>query len=119
MLALAIGWLVGTRPPAWAPPCPFHYLTGLHCPGCGSTRALLALLHGDIARAFRMNSLLVVALPLLGGWAAARVAKTLRGDPRPVALPQCSALVALVVLLLYFLLRNLPWWPCTLLAPHG
>lgn len=29
-------------------PCPVHFLTGLYCPGCGGTRALLYLLHGDI-----------------------------------------------------------------------
>ena len=28
------------------PPCYFHQLTGLYCPGCGGTRAWIALLHG-------------------------------------------------------------------------
>ncbi|MEJ2068687.1 MAG: DUF2752 domain-containing protein, partial [Deltaproteobacteria bacterium] len=28
------------------PPCPFHLITGLYCPGCGSLRALHALFHG-------------------------------------------------------------------------
>ena len=37
------------------PKCVFHVATGLKCPGCGSQRALHALLHGDIATAFRMN----------------------------------------------------------------
>ena len=29
-------------------PCPIKLLTGFPCPACGATRALLALLHGDI-----------------------------------------------------------------------
>ena len=30
-------------------PCLFHLVTGAYCPGCGGTRALLALLHGRLA----------------------------------------------------------------------
>ena len=45
------------------PRCPFHALTGLQCPGCGTTRALHHLLHGDVAGAFRLNAMLFVALP--------------------------------------------------------
>lgn len=30
------------------PPCILHYLTGWYCPGCGGTRACLALLKGNI-----------------------------------------------------------------------
>src|ERR1700744_3318477 len=47
------------------PKCPFHLLTGLDCPGCGSQRAFFFLLHGDVAQAIRMNLLLVLSLPFL------------------------------------------------------
>ena len=43
------------------PQCLFHTLTGLQCPGCGSLRALHALLHGEIRRAVALNPLLFVA----------------------------------------------------------
>lgn len=49
----------------WAPQCLFHRLTGLDCPGCGSQRMLHALLHGDLAAAWRHNALAVCLLPLL------------------------------------------------------
>src|SRR5438270_4211793 len=45
------------------PACLFHALTGLHCPGCGSTRCLHALLHGDLRQAAAWNVLLLLALP--------------------------------------------------------
>jgi hypothetical protein len=45
------------------PRCAFHSLTGLQCPGCGTTRALHHLLHGDVAGAFRLNAMLFVAVP--------------------------------------------------------
>ena len=47
------------------PACPFRALTGFTCPGCGSTRGLHRLLHGDLLAAFEFNPLMVVALPFL------------------------------------------------------
>lgn len=98
------------------PPCPFLALTGWLCPGCGSTRALHALLHGDLAQALAMNPLLVIAMPLLG-WMALNAA----GVPMPgrrLLMPwAANPKIWLVVLLGYAVLRNLPWMPFTLLAP--
>ena len=45
------------------PRCPFLMLTGWQCPGCGSQRAVHALLHFDVVQAVRMNALLVLAVP--------------------------------------------------------
>jgi hypothetical protein len=47
------------------PPCLFRALTGWQCPGCGSARALHALLHGEIAAALGANPLTVAAVPLV------------------------------------------------------
>ena len=44
------------------PKCPFLSLTGLQCPGCGSQRAVHALLHGNISSAWHYNAMLVVAI---------------------------------------------------------
>lgn len=52
------------------PKCPFLSLTGWKCPGCGSQRAVHALLHGQIPEAFGFNALLVLSIPYLlpGAW---------------------------------------------------
>jgi hypothetical protein len=52
------------------PICPIHEWFGVLCPGCGGTRAVLALLHGDISKALHFNALLVMLLPLAFGFAA-------------------------------------------------
>ncbi len=47
------------------PRCPVYALTGLECPGCGSQRALHALLHGDFAAAWNQNAFLLCAVPVI------------------------------------------------------
>jgi hypothetical protein len=51
------------------PECPVHHFFGILCPGCGTTRALAALLRGHIAEALRFNPLTTVLLPVSFGWA--------------------------------------------------
>jgi len=42
--------------------CPFKAITGYPCPGCGGTRALIALLHGHIWEAIMINPLSVLLI---------------------------------------------------------
>lgn len=103
---------------AFYPPCPFHALTGLWCPGCGSARALHELLHGDLAAAFGLNPLMVLALPLLGYCALSLVTAGPRGRSLPdVFASPLAAHLALWTILLYWVLRNVPLYPLSLLAP--
>lgn len=44
------------------PECNFYKWTGLYCPGCGDTRAVIALMNGDILLSLRQNALIVVLL---------------------------------------------------------
>lgn len=34
--------------------CPFKYLTGTDCPGCGFQRSVLALMNGDLHKSFNL-----------------------------------------------------------------
>jgi len=47
------------------PRCLFKTVTGYDCPGCGSQRAIHALLRGDIAGAFHYNAFMVSCIPLV------------------------------------------------------
>lgn len=48
-------------------PCMFHLLTGYHCPGCGGTRAVYALLRGEIWRSFCYHPF-VLYVAAIGSW---------------------------------------------------
>lgn len=48
------------------PPCPILHLTGWQCPGCGGTRAMYSLLHGDVLGSLAMNPLVVAGYLGLG-----------------------------------------------------
>lgn len=101
------------------PGCLFHELTGYVCPGCGMTRATYAALHGDLVAALRFNCFGVLLFPvaLLGiglelcGW--------LRGKPLPVSLRFGRGVMwgLIGAVLAFWVLRNIPQWPFTLLAP--
>jgi hypothetical protein len=100
------------------PPCMFHALTGLHCPGCGTTRAAHRLLHGDIGGAFGMNALAMLALPVCGYWVV-RNALAWAGWEALPPLPWRSWMgwAGLALIVGFGVLRNLPVEPFTWLAP--
>ncbi|MBI5835297.1 MAG: DUF2752 domain-containing protein [Armatimonadetes bacterium] len=54
--------------------CWFRRLTGWYCPGCGSTRALHAMMHGDLRAVLAYNVLAPVALigALILAWMSPR-----------------------------------------------
>ena len=45
--------------------CPVHQLFHIWCPSCGATRALTALMHGDILLALRQNAVVIAAIIVL------------------------------------------------------
>jgi len=117
---MAAVWLLRTFDPNTAgslfPPCPFHAITGLFCPGCGITRALHALVHFDLVRALAMNALVVLSLPLLAVMAV-------QGFTQRALLPKSVARVVfdgrwwIGALLVFGIARNLPGFGW--LAPGG
>jgi Protein of unknown function (DUF2752) len=103
----------------WLPGCTFHWLTGWYCPGCGMTRAAHAVLNGEILQAFRFNPLGMLLLPLASAGLALEILGWVRGRPLGFRLSVGSkgGWVILWLILAFWLLRNLPTWPFTLLAP--
>jgi hypothetical protein len=75
MLGLAVVW---PRLPVHPPiACPLRTLTGVPCPMCGMTRAVVALAHGHVLESLRFNPAGIVvafiAVALLAGFRFERV----------------------------------------------
>jgi hypothetical protein len=99
-------------------PCPFHVLTGLYCPGCGSLRALHHLLHGHLAAAFGLNPLMISSLPFLGYIFLSYVTGGIRRQSLPIVfVPAIFIWMYLGVVLLFWVIRNISWYPFPLFAP--
>jgi len=120
-LTAVILWILYHRDPRLPcsyPPCLFHFLTRLYCPGCGSARAIYSLLHTQILTAIDYNIFLVMSLPILGYAVISEFKMLLTGKGLPqIHLNTWSARAIVVGLLLFWILRNIPVYPFTMLAP--
>ncbi len=90
------------------PQCPVYRYLHLLCPGCGTTRALAALLRGHVGEAIRYNALTTLMLPMAVGYAAYSYRRYLRRErlhpPQP---PAFAIYGALVVAAAFTVARNL------------
>jgi hypothetical protein len=109
--ALGVGAMVFFFNPsthAFYPICVFHALTGLNCPGCGMTRALYALLHGNWLQALKDNALFVGSLVLAVIWSARLAVRKMRHQRVTLQIPSKILWLAFMVVILFGVLRNLP-----------
>lgn len=91
------------------PPCPIQSLLHLQCPGCGTTRALAALLHGHFREALRLNALTISTLPAVAlyllGWFG-RSLRSGRSLPAPaISRPMLGA--SFLAIGVFTVIRNL------------
>jgi len=63
--------------------CPFRALTGIACPTCGGTRALLAAARGDLGTALQFNPLVGLVTTGLLAWVPISCAWVVGGWARP------------------------------------
>ncbi|HET6768472.1 MAG TPA: DUF2752 domain-containing protein, partial [Chitinophagaceae bacterium] len=98
------------------PKCFFHQFTGLHCPGCGVQRSLHALLNGDISTAMDYNLLFILFLPVVIYFVLGYVLGKKYSSSSFIYKPNFS-LTVLIVVVSFWVLRNLPFIPFTWLAP--
>ena len=106
LLGVIGAWVLYTYPPVTSgfyPQCVFHQVTGFECPGCGSTRALHALVHGRVIEALRFNPFLF-AVMFVG---AAATPSYMRGETARFLYTRWFGWGSLVVVVGWWIVRNL------------
>ncbi len=106
-------WLADpTTPGGVIPPCPTNALLHINCPGCGMSRMLYSLLHGDVGAALHYNAFGVLLVILA---AASFVTYTAglwrRRSVRGWHNLRYAPMALLVLTLVWFVIRNLPFAP--------
>jgi hypothetical protein len=113
--AMAVAFLLGCAvvynfPPSrysFYPRCPFYVATHWLCPGCGSTRALYSLLHGDVLAAWHYNALFTLLGPIVLAWLAFCCYRVMRYDQVPkMAIPRSVTACLVVAIVLFAIARN-------------
>jgi hypothetical protein len=93
-------------------PCPWQEATGLDCPGCGTQHALHMLLRARPADAFAANPLAILILPLtlyvLISWYLKEALGISLPEPR---IPRIAVIAGVLVILTFWVFRNLPCYP--------
>lgn len=114
VIIFAATWLFCFDPSTSAmyPPCPFHLITGLYCPGCGCARALHQLLHGNLFLALRYNPFTVLFIFILAGYGIFYVVVSRKRRVfNPVFIRPIWIWVLLAFILLFWISRNITFCP--------
>lgn len=100
------------------PKCPFHSITGFHCPGCGSQRAIHSFMHGNLAKGFQHNFLILLLLIVVVYDAIViTVNKGFKKHYFNILHHPVTTKSILVLIILFWILRNVNFYPFNLLSP--
>ncbi len=99
--------------------CGFYNLTGYSCPGCGGQRALHYLLHGKFLTALHYNAIFILGLPVLFYLYFVTIRVYVFKDIKYMDSFVFSSKFGyslLAVLVIYFIIRNIPYEPFSYLS---
>ncbi|WP_283133540.1 DUF2752 domain-containing protein [Rhizohabitans arisaemae] len=102
--------LVDPNEPGHYPTCPFLWITGLYCPGCGTLRGIHALAQLDVPAALGLNPLMVLTVPFLLFWWGRWTLRSWQGRPVRTTLAHPAVIWGFLALVIVFwVVRNLPF----------
>ena len=116
MLALYVFW--NPTETNIFPKCPVYSVTGIYCPGCGSQRAAHKLLNGNIIEGIRHNYLIALLALVLSYQAFMFIMNNVLQKEIVNLLHKSKITFGILVLvILFWILRNINLFPFTELAP--
>lgn len=122
LLAIVLAFLYFFINPSEAnffPKCPLYVTTGIYCPGCGSQRATHQLLNFNIIGVFQQNALFVFGLLIVVyHFVISGINYFFKKDLYNYIYHPKTPVILIIIAVLFWILRNLPYYPFNLLAPH-
>lgn len=102
----------------YLPECPLYFSTGIYCPGCGSQRATHQLLNFNIFGVLQQNALYFISLLILGyHLIVTGINAFLNKNIYNYVYHPNAPWIILSIILVFWILRNIPYYPFNLLAP--
>lgn len=94
------------------PPCFFHLISGYYCPGCGGTRALRALCHGQFLQAVWFHPFVPYAASVYLYFMATQTIERISHGKFPIGMQYHNWIVWIAVTLIIgnFLIKNLLYY---------
>jgi hypothetical protein len=80
-------------------PCPFKYLTGIDCPGCGFQRSVIALIQGDLHKSFLFYP---PAIPLILFFAYGLADKVFKLDTKNSHVKKTGYIIVATIILISY-----------------
>lgn len=90
------------------PPCFFHKWTGYYCPGCGGTRAVKALLRGDIMDSFFYHPVVIYGAVLYGWYMLSHTIEYLSKGRLRISMPYTEKYLygVVIIILVQWVFKN-------------
>ena len=108
LILLLIGYLILGNKFHFYIDCPINRITGLYCTGCGITRMLLSIIQLDFYQAFRYNPLIFLSIPVIIVFIIDKIIT--KKEPLYNKIPTKIWIIIIVILIVYGILRNIPFF---------
>ena len=108
LLILGCAYLLFYMKTGFGIPCVFNLVTGLQCPGCGTTRMLASLAKLDFKAAWHYNPVVLLMLPFIGYIVIKDVVCRIKyGKTKSSKLENYTEIAMIAVLIIFGIARNI------------
>jgi len=122
LLAIVLAFLyffINPNEVDFLPKCPLYATTGIYCPGCGSQRATHQLLNFNFLGVVQQNALYIIGLFIVGyHLIISGVNYFFKKNYYNYIYHPKTPIALLLLIIVFWILRNIPYFPFNLLAPN-